>query len=268
MQKILEFLIANGPLVLFVSVFVDQLGIPVPAAPLLIAAGALAHAGLLDGPTAAAACFLAAASSHAIWFQAGRRGGARILQVVCRISLEPDACVRDTQDLFLRYGAKSLILARFIPGFGVVSIPLAGMSGMRLGELLAYDGIGLTLWLLGYAAIGWIFSDRLEAAADHVLDFGIGLGAIAVGGLAIYLAVKLIRRYQLLREVRMARITPVQLRQRMIDGEPVTIVDLRSTIALRSDPRVIAGALRIDPEELGDRHHELPRAAEIILYCS
>lgn len=142
MAKILEFLVQHGPTVLFAAVFVEQMGAPVPAAPWLLAAGALAATGDMNWFSSLIAAACGAILADSIWFRLGRRGGNRILNFLCRISLEPDSCVRRTQDLYSRYGMKGMIVAKFIPGLNTVAAPLAGSSGARASRFFLFDASG------------------------------------------------------------------------------------------------------------------------------
>src|SRR3989454_6856264 len=131
MTETLGFLVRHGPSVLFAAVFVEQMGVPLPAAPWLLAAGALAGTGKINWFTALSAATFGSILADLIWFYLGRYRGQRVLGFLCRISLEPDSCVRRTQDIFTRYGMRGVMVAKFIPGLSTLAPPLAGSSGVR-----------------------------------------------------------------------------------------------------------------------------------------
>jgi len=145
MNETLEFLVGHGAAVLFAAVFVEQLGVPLPAAPWLLAAGALAATGKISWFVALTAATFGSVLADLIWFYLGRYGGHRVLSLLCRISLEPDSCVRRTQDLFTRYGMRGVVAAKFIPGWRTLAPRLGGMAGVAAARFFAFVGLGL--WL-------------------------------------------------------------------------------------------------------------------------
>ena len=268
MDDLTQFLIRHGGLVLFAVVLAEQVGLPIPAVPVLLAAGALAGAGKMNLALAIVwgltACFI----GDLIWYYLGRYRGRQVLSLLCRISLEPDSCVRRTEDLFVRQGMWSLIIAKFIPGLGTITPALAGLSKVRIAQFLLYDGIGALLWTVAFMAPGYLFSNQLERLAEHAARFGSLLIVLVVAALALYIAYKYVHRLRLLRELRIARITVDELKQMMDAGCEVMIVDLRKPIDLTADPYTIPGALQMAVEELENRHHEIPRDRDVILYCA
>ena len=124
MDQVAEFLTRHGYLVLFGTVFVEQIGLPLPAIPILLAAGALARTGHMDFMPVVALALLASLTSDCIWYEIGRRRGGRVLGLLCRISLEPDTCVRKTESVFARHGTRSLLIAKFVPGLSTAAPPM------------------------------------------------------------------------------------------------------------------------------------------------
>ena len=146
MNEILDFLTRHGPSVLFAAVFVEQMGIPLPASPWLLAAGALSVTGKPHWYSALAAAASGSMLADAIWFYLGRTRGQRVLNFLCRVSLEPDSCVRRTQDLFTRYGMRGVIAAKFVPGLSTLAPPMAGNSGIPAPRFFFFDGLGSLLY--------------------------------------------------------------------------------------------------------------------------
>lgn len=268
MAETVQFLLRHGNLVLFGVVFVEQIGVPLPAIPFLFAAGALAGIGRMTLASAIGLPILASLVGDLLWYYLGRRRGMKVLNWLCRISLEPDSCVRRTENAFLRHGVRSLLIAKFIPGLSTVSPPLAGIFGVEVLRFLFYDAAGAFLWAGSFVAFGYLFSSQLEAMATTALRLGtvvlIGVG----GGVVLYVGFKYLQRHRLLRRLRVTRMSPEELRHLMDAGGQVAIVDLRHSLDLEAAPYTIPGALRISPEELAHRHQEIPRDREIILYCS
>src|SRR5207248_5272106 len=157
---------------LFAASLCEQLGAPIPAAPLLLGAGALAKAGSMALPQVIALSVLASMLGHSVWFWAGRKRGGAVLRLICRISIEPDSCVRRTEDLFTRQGGRALVAAPWVPGLAVVAPPLAGMSGMSWKRFLALDALGSLIWAAIYASLGFVFGPELTMAFDAALRLG------------------------------------------------------------------------------------------------
>jgi membrane protein DedA with SNARE-associated domain len=264
----LEFLIHHSAAVLFAAVLANQMGVPVPATPFLIAVGALARTGEASPAVAIALALAAAFIAHSVWYEAGRRGGRRILKLVCRIAIEPDACVRRTENTFARYGLKSLLIAPFVPGLGVVSHPLSGMIGVPYARFILFSTGGIGIWAATLIGVGYLFGHQLEDLLEGSAGAAGKLATLVALAIAGYLAWKLVQRQRFLRSLRMARIGPEELRLKLGAGDSITVVDLRHPQDIELEPRMIPGALRILPEELELRHGEIPRGGEIVLYCT
>lgn len=268
MEEIFQFLGAYGYLVIVVWVLADQIGIPIPAIPILIVAGAMAGAEELDFTRVMLASVAGCLPSDLIWFTAGRRRGGEVLKILCKLSLEPDSCVRSTQNTFERYGPQSLIVAKLIPGYQTLSPALAGMSGMTLPRFLALDVSGAIVWSAAFVVPGYLLKDQLGRALDLVSQFGSGLAQFAGGTLAAYIAWKFWHRQRFLRSLRISRMHPEELKQEIDQGEEVAIIDLRDSISLEFQPVQIPGAQRMTIEEIEARHEEIPRDRDVVLYCT
>jgi membrane protein DedA with SNARE-associated domain len=268
MHRTLEFLLHHGYVVLLAWVFAEQIGLPIPSMPLLLAAGTLAGTGRMSFFASLFYTVLAAMAADVIWYQLGRRKGIKILQLLCKISLEPDSCVRRTEGLFAKEGARSLLLAKFIPGLGTVAPPLAGIFHMRARRFLLFDGLGALLWGSTFLGLGDVFSGQIERVAEYLASFGGWLLVLVIAALASYIAYKFIARQRFLRELRIARITVEELKEKIDAGEELVIVDLRHSMDFEADPETIPGAFRMDAKELEEKNDRLPRDREVILYCT
>jgi len=268
MHEALEFLLRHIEMVVFLTVLAEQIGFPIPAVPVLLAAGAVAGDGqaaltVLTG-LSVAACLL----GDMVWFELGRHRGRQALTLLCRISLEPDACVRRTENLFVTHGIRALILAKFIPGLSTLAPALAGLFKISLGRFFLFNGAGSLLWSLSFLLLGYIFSDQIGYVAEQAVRFGTTAGTVFAIGLGGYILYKYIHRQKLLRELRVARIMPAELKQLMDNGHQSVVVDLRDILDHAADPYTIPGALRISPEELEQRHQDIPRDRDVILFCA
>ncbi len=268
MAEILEFLTRHGPSVLFAAVFVEQMGIPLPASPWLLAAGALGATGKPHWSVALAAGASGSILADIIWFYLGRFGGQRILNFLCRVSLEPDSCVRRTQDLFTKYGMKGVIVAKFIPGLSTLAPPMAGNSGMSAPRFFFFDGLGSLFYTGTFILVGAIFSHQLDQILAALDSLGSSALALVGGIVALYLGYKYYQRHRLLKQLRMARITVDDLYQKVETGENVIILDLRSSAEVDRDPSLIRGARHVTMDELKAKREDFPRDQDIILYCS
>jgi len=267
-SETLRFLLRHGYSVVFVWVFAEQVGLPIPSAPILLGAGALAGQHQLSFAEALTLAVIASLLSDFIWYELGRRRGHAVLNLICRISLEPDSCVRRTEDLFTRNGARSLLFAKFVPGLGTVAPPLAGLFRMRPSRFLLWDLGGAFAWAGAFLGAGYIFSSQLERVARYSLRLGSGLVVLLVGSLAGYLTWKYIQRRRFIRSLRVARITPEELKEKLDAGEPLVVVDLRNSIEFEVGSEKVPGALHLDPREIEDRHVEIPRDRDVVLYCT
>lgn len=268
MHRTVEFLLHHGYIVLLAWVFAEQSGVPVPSIPLLLAAGALAGSGQLSLFVSLFFVTLAAVCADFLWYQLGRHKGIRILQFLCKITLEPDSCVRRTEGVFAKQGARSLILAKFLPGLSTVAPPLAGIFHMRPRRFLLFDALGALLWASTFLGLGYVFSGEIEHIAEHAAALGGWLVVILIGALASYLGYKFVARRRFLHNLRIARITVEELKQKLDSGEDLAIVDLRHSMDFEADPETIPGAFRLDARELEEKNDQLPRDREIILYCT
>ena len=268
MTETLGFLVRHGPVVLFAAVLVEQMGVPLPAAPWLLAAGALAATNNINWFAALASATFGSLLADLIWFYLGRYGGHRVLDLLCRISLEPDSCVRRTQDVFTRYGMRGVVAAKFIPGLSTLAPPLAGSSGVSAPRFFLFDGLGSFLYPASFMLLGALFSRQLEEVIAALASLGSGALGVVIALAALYIGYKYYQRQRLLKELRMARITVDELHQKLETGENPIILDLRSHAELERDPSLIRGARHMTMEEVKLWQHEIPRDRDIILYCS
>ena len=268
MHSLLEFLLRHGYLVLVTWVFVEQAGLPLPSLPLMLAAGALSGMGRLNLALCLFLCVFATVFADTIWYHVGRYQGIKVLQLLCRISLEPDSCVRRTEGLFERQGAGSLLIAKFVPGLNAIATPLAGIFHMRLGRFLLFDALGALVWSGTYLGLGYLFTDQIERIAARASVLGGWLLLLLASGLAAYISSKFVARRRFLRDLRISRITVDELKRKIDAGEDLSIVDLRHSLDFEAEPETIPGAVHFDSKELTEKNDLVPLGREIILYCT
>ena len=261
-----EFLVHHGYAMIFVWLLLEQGALPLPSIPLLLACGALARTGQLDPMLVVASSLAACLIADNIWFQLGRKKGGKVLHFLCRIALEPDSCVRRTENAFLRYGVNALLVSKFVPGLNAVAAPLAGSSGASRARFLIFDTTGALLWVVTYAGLGYVFSGQIETIGAYAIRTGSGLVLVLLAVTAGWIAWKYLQRRLFLRKIAVARITPQELQSKLDAGEDILVVDLRSRREFDEDS--IPGAMRMPTEELATRHRDIPRDRDIILFCS
>jgi membrane protein DedA with SNARE-associated domain/rhodanese-related sulfurtransferase len=211
---------------------------------------------------------VAAMLSDALWYQLGRRKGVKVLRLLCRISLEPDSCVRRTQVSFERHGVRLLLFAKFIPGLNAMTAPLAGIVRMGWRRFVFPDALGALLWASTYLLTGYAFRGELERIAARASLMGRGAMILLIAAFAGYIGWKFYHRQKFLRNLRIARITPEELKEKIDAGEDVIIVDLRHALDFDAQPESIPGALHMDAAELEEAHEVIPRDREIVLFCA
>ena len=261
-------LASHGPLIIALAVMLDQLGIPIPSAPTLLFAGSMIASGDLSGPGTLAAATLASLPPDLLWFELGRRRGQAVLGLLCRISLEPDSCVRTTRASFERRGPGTLLFAKFVPGLQTVAPPLAGAGGMGLGRFLAFDAVGALLFNAAFLFAGYALKEQIEGFLALLATFGAQLLTVMLVSLAVWIAWKVIQRQRFLHDLRVARIDVATLGDMLAGDPPPIIYDLRDRFSLEALAQRVPGARVIRMDELDARHAEIPRDREIVLYCA
>jgi len=249
-------------------VVAEQVGIPLPAVPALLGFGALAAHGRGSIPLMLGAMAVVALSVDMAWYEFGRRRGAPVLTGLCRLSLEPDFCVRRAETVFIRYGVRAMLVAKFVPGVTTVLPPLAGVFAVDRLRFALYELAGVLLWAGVWIGLGYVFSDAVAVIALHVATLGLRLGVVLAALLGGYVLMKYTRRRLYLRRLRTARISPEALKRRLDAGEDITIVDLRTPLEVAAVPYAIPGSRWVEAEHIDQHEADLLRGRDVILYCS
>jgi len=268
-HEIIALMAQYGVLLVFLNVLVTQLGAPLPAVPTLVVAGSLAAAG---GPLALAGTMAAVVAGcllgDSFWYVAGRRYGAGVMRLLCRISLSPDSCVQRSELRFQRWRGQVLLVAKFVPGLSTVGSSLVGAMRLRWPAFMLFDGLGSLLWAALWTGLGYTFA----ASVDRVLSAVESAGTLAIqlllALLVLYVLARWWQRRRLLHTLRMARITVDELHQAMRTERAPVVVDVRPEASRQLDTRVVPGALLVDAQGIDRTVHDIPLDRELVLYCN
>jgi membrane protein DedA with SNARE-associated domain len=268
MESLTGLLAEHGVVLVFVNVLLAQVGLPLPAVPLLIVAGALVQNGELALPVLLGVAVVGSLLGDVPWYFAGRRYGYSILKTLCRVALEPDICVKQTENIHERWGAPSLVVAKLIPGFATVAPPLAGTMRLPFLPFVVNSALSAAIWAGIALGAGMLFHTEVEAALKWLQEMGAGALTALVGIIALYAAVKWIERWLFIRALRMARISVDELHEMIQRGAQPIILDVRSESARRLDPRRIPGALAVDIAAPELALAQVAADREIVVYCT
>jgi membrane protein DedA with SNARE-associated domain/rhodanese-related sulfurtransferase len=261
-------LIHIGLWLIFLNVLIEQLGVPLPAFPTLVAAGALITQGSLALVPTFAVAFVASTIADIAWFIAGRFYGSAVMRLLCRVSLAPDTCVRQTEDRFGRLGGFTLVIAKFVPGLATVATPVAGALRLGWGPFLLLSSTGTVLWVGAALAAGALMHDQIDALFGQLRSWG-PIAALVIAALfAAYAGAKWMQRRRFMKRLRVARIAVDELRHLIDEGREPLIVDVRSKVAKSVDPRIIPGAILLDMTEAQAEVASYPGDRDIVFYCT
>jgi membrane protein DedA with SNARE-associated domain len=268
LHHILADLAAHGYLVLFGWIAAGSLGAPVPAMPILVVAGVLTATGRLSFPASLVLGVLGCIVGDVAWYSIGRKWGGRVLRRLGAISFGPETCHPRASDFIVRYGGRTMLIAKFLPGIGTFAVPVAAASGIALPTFLVYEIPGSVVYVGTWLFLGRTLGHSVEMLSrlSHLtVSVSIRFAALAVAGVVAF---HYARRRNLRSRMRTARITARELHYLILHGHNPLIVDLRHPLDMLPDPRIIPGAIRLSPEELSAQHVDLPSDCEIVLYCT
>ncbi|MBS0365228.1 MAG: DedA family protein/thiosulfate sulfurtransferase GlpE [Proteobacteria bacterium] len=252
----------------FVNVMLEQLGVPVPAVPTLVLAGAMTGEGRLSFPVLMVAGIGACLLGDSAWYFAGQRYGGRVMSLLCRVSLTPDACVSQAQHTFSRWGSSALVFAKFIPGLSMVAPPLAGAMRMRLPRFLALSTLSAALWVGAALTAGLLLRPQIEKLLPQAASLGGSAVLVVLLLLGAYVAWKWLERRRLRVILAVERIGVDELARQLQSDDAPLVVDVRTALARSLDARVIPGAVHVPAQEIQAHASRLPREREVVLYCS
>ena len=267
-MAITRFFTEYGLVAIFGFVLLEQLGVPIPALPVLLFAGAKAIDDPVYGVYALAVSILACTLGDLAWFWAGRRYGYRVLKLLCRVSLSPDSCVRQTETTYERRGVATLVVAKFVPGLATVAPPVAGALGLKTSSFLLFNGAGAALYCGAGLTLGLLFHGQIDWLLDHLAALGGRAFLVVVGLLALYLAYRWWDRSRFLKSLRTARIGVDELYEMINRGDDPIVLDVRSRTHRELDGRRIPGARPVDLDDLERTLAEIPRDRDVVVYCA
>jgi membrane protein DedA with SNARE-associated domain len=268
MDAIAEILIEHGYWVLLAWVLLDQLAVPIPALPMILAAGALAGEGHLNLGVSVAIVLLGCIPANLFWYWLGIHQGNKVLTLICMISLEPDTCVSNTTSLFHRYGTASLLLSKFVPGLQTVAPPLAGLLGVSFWRFMVMNAIGSLIYALAFLLPGYWAHEFIAEIGRVVMDYG-AVSASLIGLLALaWLSWKIVHKRLFIRNLRGRRVQPQDLYARIQSGEAVQVADLRQRMEFNAYPHTIPTAIRVPLDIFDEEVEKLQRDRPLVLFCT
>lgn len=263
-----SFFIQHAYWILFLWVLLEQLGIPLPSTPILLTAGTLTATHHLSLPLVLAAAIAGSLVSDSLWYVLGKRYGGSMVRLLCRLSFESTVCVRKTEEYFAKRGPISLLIAKFVPGLGSVAAPIAGQTEMPYRLFVLYDAAGALLWTLTVVLGGRFFGVVLRRHPNALAWMGHSALVLVALLFVALLVWRIVQQRMFMREMRMARIFPDELKAQIDRGEEVFIVDLRHPLDYLPDPRTLPGALLLSPEKLRQQTTLIPKNREVVLFCT
>jgi membrane protein DedA with SNARE-associated domain/rhodanese-related sulfurtransferase len=253
------------------AVFAQQLCLPIPSVVFLMTAGALSAQGGMQTSVVVMVGVIACLAADGLWFCFGRRWGSQVTRRLCRFSGDPRRCSKNAQEKFRRYGLPVLCVAKFLPGLDIVMPPLVGAEGASAAGFLTFDAVGAFLWSGFYVAVGYVFSNQVDVAIRWAKHLGTALG-IAIGvPIVLYAGWRALALLQMMRRLRLRRVSPAMLDRKLKSGKKVAVLDLLNfeEDADNESLEGIPGAMRVDPSRLRKSPRiTVPDDVEIILYSS
>ncbi|HSM85509.1 MAG TPA: VTT domain-containing protein [Candidatus Limnocylindrales bacterium] len=264
MKELFHLLTSHPYAVVLLSALLERIGLPLLLSPVLVGAGALAAAGQMRFDAGFWVALIACVAGDSLWYEAGRTRGDSVLSILCRISFEPDTCVRKSKVFFEKGASRTLFFSKWLPGVSHIIPAVAGLSGIEREHFQVTNISGSAVWVLALMMMGYLPVEHMHlvpAVGAIIFEASLVLLAANVG-------IKYAQRRRFLKELYKSRIAPAELHEMLNEGKKVVIVDLRHSLDSIGDPRVLPGAIRMLPEEVGEKASLLPRDEEIVLYCT
>jgi len=270
MNELLSLATESGVAVVFLATLAARLGAPVPASAVLVVAGGLASMGQISLWATVAVSLAGNLLGDAAWFYAGRRFGHRIMRLLCKVSLSPDTCVRQSESLITRWGGTSLIAAKFVPGVSVVAPPMAGALRMSTARFLGYDTLAAAIWSAAFLVPGWIFSSQIQWVLAAMAEAGAVALLVLLLAVGAGLGLRYWRRRAMLMQSDIPRVSVDELQALMDSDTPPLVIDVRSQAGAELEPRRIPGAIVLHLPDMRKQRGipDLPRGREVVVYCN
>jgi len=270
MTDLVSLISRHGYGIVIAIVFAEAIGLPVPAALALVAAGAAVAGHVLRAPILLPLALVAMVVGDTLLFLAGRNSGWALLGFLCKVSANPETCILRSAESFYKRGKTTLVVAKFIPGVNTMGPPLAGSMKMRFSTFLAFDVMGAALYIIAYFTLGFLGRDFLKAISSGFQTAGHAIEEVLLVGAVVYV----IYRIWLLRKNRVYRVVPrVQVEELIAklaseEADRVVVVDVRSHGYYDEDAARIRGSVRIEPNNLEEELKKLPKDRDVYLYCT
>jgi membrane protein DedA with SNARE-associated domain len=260
----------HGYGIILLTVFLEAVGLPVPAALALVAGGAAAAAGVLYAPAALLLAVVGMLLGDSLLYVLGRHLGWGLLGYLCKVSANPETCILHSAESFYKRGRTTLLLAKFIPGVNTMAPPLAGSMRMPLAQFLALDLVGANFYALAYGVIGFLFHDFLAAIARGFQQAGRAMEIVLIAATIVFLANRLWRywKYRVYRIVPRVQVLELAKKLQSEGSERILLVDVRSHGYYDSGAARIRGSIRLEPNNLSEEVTKLPKNEDIYLYCT
>ena len=268
MDTVAELLIQHGYWILLGWVLLDQLALPVPALPMILAAGALAGEGHMHLGLCLLIVMAGCLPPNLLWYWLGIHQGNKVLTLLCMIELEPDSCINRTTSTFDRYGTASLLFAKFIPGLQTIAPPMAGLLGVGVGRYVLLSALGSALYALAFLLPGYLAHEWIAEIGALVAEYGAVSATVIGAAVASWLTWKIVHRQLFLRSLRGRRIDPVELHAALTGGEAIQVADLRQRAEFNADPYTIPGAVRVPLDLFDECVERLAKERPLVLFCT
>ena len=270
MDSLLAGISQHGYPILFLAVFLESVGIPVPAALALLLAGGASASGSLRIEFALASAIAAMLIGDTLMYMLGRFTGWWLLGALCRLSLNPESCILRSADSFYRRGRIVLLFAKFVPGINTMAGPLAGSMRMPFLQFLGLDCLGAACYVGAYLGVGFAFSSVLGRITSGLHTFGSVVSWVVAAAIAVYLAyqIRAWMKSRVLREVPRVPVTEVARRLYSGEGGDIAVYDVRSHGYYEQGATRIQRSVRLEPNALHQAKHTFPKDKEIFLYCT
>jgi membrane protein DedA with SNARE-associated domain len=268
MENVLHILEHHGYFALIALVFLEAVGLPIPAAIALAGAGAAAAWKVMSPGYVVLFSVLSILVGDSLLFFMGRKTGWWLLGFLCRVALNPETCILRSAESFYKRGRMTLLFAKFVPGINTMAPPLAGSMRMSFSQFLRFDTAGAFLYVLAYAVGGFVFSRVIKDVIRIFQTVGHTVASVA----GIVLVGYIVYRIWIYWTHRVYRVVPrvlvEEVEQRIEAGEDLVILDVRSHGYYDAGAQRIRGSQRFEPNNLEQSVKTLPQGKLIFLYCT
>jgi membrane protein DedA with SNARE-associated domain/rhodanese-related sulfurtransferase len=270
MGDLLSQIAHHGYLVIFLVVFLEAAGLPVPAALALVAGGAAVASGALRGSELFMLVVIAMLVADSVYFVLGAYMGWHLLGFLCKVSADPESCILRAAESFYKRGRKTLIVAKFIPGVNTMAPPLAGSMKMPFWQFLGLDFLGASLYALAYGALGFVFRDFIADIARGFQAAGHAVEIVIAVAVVVFIAYRL-RLYGQQRADRVVpriHVTDLAAKLQSAESAKILLADVRSHGYYDPGASRMRGSIRLEPNNLSEELKTLPKDKDIYTYCT